>query len=109
MNDVPVHLNDQRAFGMIIPFADGIAVRFAEPVATAFPEMLAAFWRQFQRGGPFSGHAPTNRQYGAALHRALLEAGCEQHDANIMAGLAAREREQYGLDADSPVPVVPEG
>src|SRR5262245_30985858 len=104
---VAVHLNQQAAFGSIIPRLDGVAVVFSEAEERAFAAAFASFWLPFQSGGPRAGTRPTNKEYGAALLRALEAAGCKAADARIIAGLAALERHRHGLDESAPVPELP--
>jgi hypothetical protein len=72
-----------------------------------FHESLNAFWRRYLPGGDRYGLTPTNRQYGAAVRRALRSAGVSDADARVACLAARQQRIACGFDDNAFVPHVP--
>lgn len=77
------HLNQDAAFKSLIPQGKGVAVGMRGNAFTQigtphyeFHAGLEGFWTSYRRGGLFGGSRPTSAQYGAAVERALIRAGC---------------------------------
>ncbi|HQL76006.1 MAG: tRNA3(Ser)-specific nuclease WapA precursor [Planctomycetes bacterium ADurb.Bin126] len=108
------HLNQNAAFGSIIPKKEGISVAmkgnaFAD---VGFPHFnfhsfLEEFWSKYRKGGELFGTVPTNAEYGAALKQALLKAGHTPAEAACLAEQAGIQRAVYGCLESMPVPSVP--
>jgi RHS repeat-associated protein len=108
------HLNQDAAFGDVIPKNEGAAVgmrgnAFTEPGTPhyEFHRSLEGFWDQYRTGGEFEGLRPTNAEYGQALQRALQEGGFSEEQAARISEAARQNREAYGLGQNDPVPRVP--
>ncbi len=107
------HLNQQAAFGQIIPRGRGLAVGLEGDALTQpgsahfdFHSALEDFWARY-RNGDLSSQIPTNAQYGAALKAALIRAGASPKQAESWAEQAAQQRIAHGLLESDPVPRIP--
>jgi hypothetical protein len=109
------HLNQQAAYGSVIPFENGLSVSM-EGNALAdigsphyqFHNVLETFWNQYRPGGKMYGlPPPTNAEYDAALKVALRQSGRSRSAAADLAAQAARQRATYGLAPSDPVPRIP--
>jgi hypothetical protein len=108
------HLNQNAAFGGIIPQSEGLAVGMRGNAFTevgsphfSFHSSLEKFWEQYRRGGENFGRLPTNAQYGSAVEEALTRSGYTATQASTIANLAATQRTAYGLLPSAPVPRIP--
>jgi RHS repeat-associated protein len=108
------HLNQDAAYrgvipsgvGLIIPL-QGDAIQDVGSPHYEFHAALEEFWNQFRAGGRRAGERPTNEEYGDALVNALHRAGLTPQEATAAAGEAQKQREDYGLQQQDPVPSVP--
>jgi hypothetical protein len=98
------HLNQNGAYGEIIPKQEGISVGMRGNAITDvgsphydFHSNLEDFWNPYRRGGEFFLQRPTNAQYGAALQDALIRAGYTPAEAAFLGRLAAGQRAARGL------------
>jgi hypothetical protein len=107
------HLNQQAAFGSVIPHGRGVCIYLQGGTNVVgsehyrFHQSLKQFWRKYQRGGELFGTKPTNLQYDAALRAALKAAGKSAAEIRQIARAARQQRLDYELDDDIPVPDVP--
>lgn len=69
--------------------------------------VLEEFWDAARVRYKNFGAAPTNREYGDALYRGLLETGMSPKDAYRLADSARRQRVSFGHLDDDPVPNIP--
>ena len=108
------HLNQDAAYGSIIPKQQRAAVRmrgnaFTQPGTQhfVFHKERESFWAPYRRGGALFGQRPSNAQYSEAVKRALSKAGFSRRDAARLAREAGQSREAFALRETDPVPRIP--
>ncbi|MGF1723160.1 hypothetical protein L4D12_00375, partial [Photobacterium nomapromontoriensis] len=108
------HLNQDAAFKSVIPTNDAVAVKlegnaFSEIDSPHYNahESLETFWNQYRRGGEFAGEKPTNKEYTRALYQSLIDSGMSEANAWRATKSAMKQRVEYGLKGNSPVPRIP--
>lgn len=108
------HLNQDAAFGSIIPKDQGVAVPLAGNAITeigsehyAFHESLEGFWSPYRRGGSLFTFRPTNAEYGQAIYSALRAAGRSPEEAAALTQAAEADLATNGLAPTDPVPNIP--
>ncbi|MBZ5523866.1 MAG: hypothetical protein LAP21_16650, partial [Acidobacteriia bacterium] len=109
------HLNQNAAYGTVIPARDGLAVPMKGDVFAdknsphyRFHRVLEDFWDQFRDDGPRKDDMPTNAEYDAALRRALEAAGLDPEMVTRAADQARQQRLDFGLKDEAEVPRLPE-
>lgn len=85
------HLNQDAAFGSVIPRDDGFAIRmrgnaFTKPGTPHydFHSSLENFWENYRVGGSLFGETPTNAAYGAAIRQAMVDSGYSVRQADAL-------------------------
>jgi hypothetical protein len=117
------HLNQDASYGRTpsIPGNNGTEIPYSEGAATPLEgstsmeggehnvkhRVLEGFWDDARMQFALTGVAPTNSEYGAALYRALREAGFSPREAYGLSDSARRQRIAYGHLDDDPVPNIP--
>ena len=108
------HLNQNAAYGKVIPKDQGLTVgmrgnafRDVGSPHYQFHGSMEEFWSPYRNGGTSYGIRPTNAQYGAATEQALIKSGYTPAQAANLAEQAAAQRAAYGLSPSAPVPVIP--
>jgi hypothetical protein len=107
------HLNQVAVYGAVIPKGEGVAVLMDGDVIRRtgigkphrkFHESMEAFWDQFRENGARYLEKPTNGEYGAALEKALRDAGYLADEAAYLALEARLQRLAYGLKETDEIP-----
>ena len=108
------HLNENAAFGDIIPRDQGISMGVAGNALTdvgsqhyAIHRSLEGFWDQYRPEGRLFGQRPTNAEYGQAVRQSLVDGGFSPEEASDLAAQAATQRVLSGLSEMDPVPHIP--
>lgn len=108
------HLNQDAAFGSVIPKNQGAAVgmkgnAFFE-VGTphySFHRSLESWWDNFRPGGLRFGTLPTCAEYDVAMRYGLEAAGFDAYAVDALAEFARQNRRDFGLTDSSLVPRIP--
>jgi RHS repeat-associated protein len=108
------HINQNAAFGSVIPGSKGAAVGMRGNAFTEigsphyeFHRSLESFWDNFRPGGTRYGSRPTCGEYDTAVREALASSGFDSGTVSALADFAATNRSDYGLLDNSLVPRVP--
>lgn len=108
------HLNQDAAFGDIIPTNEAIAIRLEGNAFTDFNSShqnahrsLEEFWDQYRNGGEFNGIKPTVGEYNVALKNSMKAAGFSDSDSDLIVEIARHQQGLFGLTEVSNVPKVP--
>lgn len=108
------HLNQNAAYGEVIPREDGLSVGIPGNAITEvgsphyiLHSNLEDFFDPYRADGELFGVSPTNAKYGAALKNSLIQAGFSPQQAASIADQAAAQRTAYGLNPQDAIPRVP--
>jgi hypothetical protein len=108
------HLNQDAAFGSIIPREEGVAVGMRGNALKdigsphfEYHKSLETFWDEYRNGGSEAGKVPSCAEYNLAIRKALMDAGYSEKDANSLVNAAAEQQVRFGLKETSPVPRIP--
>ncbi|MGN7119067.1 hypothetical protein ACTHQ8_22775, partial [Lysinibacillus odysseyi] len=108
------HLNQDAAFRTVIPKKEGMSVKLEgnalKDVGTPHfnaHKTMEEFWSQYRKGGEKYRETPTCGEYTKALYKSLQDAGLSKEDAFYATKEAIKQRRQYGLTYDTPVPRIP--
>jgi hypothetical protein len=111
------HLNQNAVYGTkkggAIPYGEGISVPLTGGTDDVngqhykYHRSLEDFWDQYRPGGAKFGDPPTNAEYGAAVEKALIDAGIPPVDALNLAQAARQQRIDAGYADDELVPRIP--
>ena len=108
------HLNQDAAFGSVIPRAEGVSLKLE---GNAFTDVgsphyqahgsMEAFWDKFRPGGARYRELPTNLEYSAALRDSLRAAGLGEDVVKDALRASIGQRLDYGMLGGLEVPKVP--
>ena len=108
------HLNQNAAYGEVIPREDGLSVGIPGNAITEvgsphyiLHSNLEEFFVPYRADGELFGASPTNAEYGAALKNSLIQAGFSPQQAASIGDQAAAQRAAYGLNPQDAIPRVP--
>ena len=108
------HLNQNAAFGSIIPQNEGVSISLYGNALTdvgsqhyKFHASLENFWNDFRQGGSLFGQRPTNMDYSQALEQALYKTGLSNDEIVEAIFEARKNREAYGLTDYALIPRIP--
>ena len=108
------HLNQDAAFGTIIPREKGAAIKLK---GNAFTDIgsdhynvhneLEKFWDQYRRGGSKFGQIPTIGEYNKALENSLKQTSMSPQERCKALSSAKRNQSRYGLTESDFIPKIP--
>jgi hypothetical protein len=105
------HINQDAAYGRVIPHSAGLAVAMPGNTPTAphniYHREMNRFWAPYQSGGASFGQSPTNQDFLNASGRAFVTAGFTRTQAGYITARAAQQQREYGLLPSASVPRVP--